>query len=221
MHLNLPTDGHLNAHADDFLIPLDEVLARVRAAIPSDAPIGTPTAVYLTADTPLGWSRCVHAAGRRTWWGYRPDRTLPSHLAAGDREAVTVVTAWIRRDSEDQVTLITVYPGGPAPKEIHDPSLNEAERPEAEAFWTMHALIAPEPGRVWIAGDLSLTSVTAAATRSGAAGVAQKLRVRPVPSAHAALLGQGAQQAEVSLVLAPGDALLTGSGEQWFWVEVG
>ena len=115
MHLNLPTDGHLNAHLDDFLIPLDEVLARVRAAIPSDAPIGTPTAVYLTADTPLGWSRCVHAAGRRTWWGYRPDRTLPSHLAAGDREAVTVVTAWIRRESEDQVTLITVYPGGPAP----------------------------------------------------------------------------------------------------------
>jgi hypothetical protein len=221
MHLKLPTDGHLNAHADDFLLPLEDVLARVQAAITHDAPIGAAIAVYLTAETPLGWSRCVRAEGRRTWWGYRPDRSIPSHLAAGDREAVCVVTAWIRREAEDQATLITVYPGGPAPKEIHDPSLSEADRPEAEAFWTAHALIAPEPGRVWIAGDLPLTRVTAAATRSASAGAAQTLRVRQVPSAHAALLGQGAQQADASLILAPGDALLTGSDEQWFWVEVG
>lgn len=215
MTLTLPDDGHLNAHLDDFLVPLDEVLARVSDALPRELPVGVTVSVVVESDAPLGWSRCVRAAGRRTWWGFRPDRGIPSHLTEGEREAVNTVTAWVRRVSEDGVALVTVYPGAPAPKEIHDPSLTDAERPEAEAFWERHALIAPAPRRIVRMEAAGLDVLAAPAV-----GAARSLRVRRVPAAHAQVLARAAVPSTEPV--GPGDCVLVGrpDGGDWFWIEV-
>lgn len=217
MQLTLPTDGHLNAHLDDLLEPLDRVLERVRAALPAELPLGVVRVVTVRCDVPIGRSRCVPVAGRRTWWGYRPDRRIPSHLAAGEPALVSTLTAWVRRASDDRIDLLTVYPGEPAPKERHDPSLTDAERPEAEAFWAAHALIAPEPARI-----VQMEGVGLEALASGAAGEPRSLRVRRVPPAHAHVLAQAASPSDGS-PLAAGDAVLVGRPlvGDWFWVEVG
>lgn len=250
MNLHLPDDGHLAAHADDFLVPLDDVLARVRAAIPADAPIGTPFSVVVQAEQPLGRSRCVPTAGRRTWWGFRPGRSIPSHLAAGEPEDVSVITAWLCRDDADNATVTAVYPGLPAPYEIHDPDMPEAERPVSAAFWRDRALLAPEPRAIWLLDGFTLAKL-------GRDEGETQLRARPVLLEYARLLAEAAESAvgdeetaalfagvlgrEVARAGTPevrdGDCLLVGRWARepvqrrsevssnskllWYWVEVG
>ena len=226
MNLILPTDGHLAAHADDFLVPLDEVLTRIKADIPSDTPIGVAFRLVIRSDRPLGRSRCVPAAGRRTWWGFRTGRQVPSHLSAGEPAAVSVLTAWLRRDDADNVALLTVYPGEPAPREIHDPEMPEHEREASIAFWREHALLAPEPRAIWLVNALSLNMFGALAD-----GATADLRLRKVPLDHARILAEAAESAvghgdtagvlagllgrpvastRQTLALADGDCLLAG-----------
>jgi hypothetical protein len=72
------------------------------------------------------------------WWGTREGYQFKSPFILGrTREARKMAYIGI-----PEVTLWTAYgtrSGEIAPKEINDPHLTEAERPEAEAFWAEHA----------------------------------------------------------------------------------
>ncbi len=190
MRLHLPADGHLAAHLDDFLIPFDAVQRLVVDAIPDDAPFGVPFCVVVRSSAPVGRTRCVPIDGRRTWWGFRADRALVSHLASGEPEVTNVVTAWLRREGKAEAHLLTVYPGEPAPRETHDPQLTAAERAASHAFWRDHALLAPEPSAFWLVNAISLNMLAGLAE-----GETAGLRVRRVGLGLAQLLAGPAQSA--------------------------
>lgn len=73
----------------------------------------------------------------------RPGRDLPSRLVYGrEPEETTLLTVGICTDDDGLETVFTAFYGEQAPKELSDPRLSDEERPEAEAFWATHALIA-------------------------------------------------------------------------------
>jgi hypothetical protein len=72
----------------------------------------------------------------------RPGRDLPSRIVYGrEKEATTLLTVGICTDDDGLETVFTAFYGELAPKELSDPRLTDAERPEAEAFWATHALV--------------------------------------------------------------------------------
>ena len=73
----------------------------------------------------------------------RPGRDLPSRVVYGRKmEDTTLMTVGICTDADDGlVTVFTAFAGPKAPKELSDPRLTDAERPEAEVFWRTHALV--------------------------------------------------------------------------------
>ena len=73
----------------------------------------------------------------------RPGRDLPSRMVYGrDPEPTSLVTVGICTDDDGLETMFTAFYGELSPKELSDPRLSDAERPEAEAFWSTHALVA-------------------------------------------------------------------------------
>lgn len=73
----------------------------------------------------------------------RLGRDLPSRMVYGrEAEDTQLLTVGICTDDDGLETVFTAFYGEMAPKELSDPRLSDAERPEAEAFWATHALIA-------------------------------------------------------------------------------
>ena len=74
----------------------------------------------------------------------RPGRKLPSRVVYNRLPVpTTILTVGICTDPDDGiVTVFTAFPGKLSPKEPSDPRLKDEERPEAEAFWASHALVA-------------------------------------------------------------------------------
>ena len=73
----------------------------------------------------------------------RPGRDLPSRMVYGrGPEETTLLTVGICTDDDGLETIFTAFYGELAPKELSDPRLSDADRPEAEAFWATHALVA-------------------------------------------------------------------------------
>lgn len=190
MNITLPPDGHHATHAADLFIPLDEALRLISARIPVDAPLHTPFCVVARTTEPLGTSRCVPTAGKHAWWDYRPGRPTPSRFVAGNPVPVAVLTAWLRRESAETATLLTLYPGEPAPREVHDPELRELERHDSHEFWGTHALIASPPRAIWLVNALSLNMFGRLAE-----GAVASFHVQRVPVAHARVLAAAAVSA--------------------------
>lgn len=71
----------------------------------------------------------------------RPGRKIESRMVLNrEPEDTTLLTVGLCTDDDGLVTVFTSFPGLKAPKELNDPSLSDKERPEAEAFWSNHAL---------------------------------------------------------------------------------
>ena len=55
-------------------------------------------------------------------------------------EPTSLFTVGVCTDDDKLVTVFTAFPGPNAPKEMTDPRLTDAERADAIAFWSTHAL---------------------------------------------------------------------------------
>ena len=93
----------------------------------------------------VGVDGCVKTSDTDdVFFACREGRSTPSRLVRGRKaEPTTKMVVGICNDSDDNgvVTLFTAFFGVKAPKELDDPRMTEAERPEAEKFWADHALV--------------------------------------------------------------------------------
>jgi len=140
--------SHLEAHRTDFLFPLEEIMTIVEAALERRAT--TPEGGFPREDRFV--CRCGKPVGKgglaRIWpwtwgdyWAPRPGRTIPSHLIPGNARKTGNLCVWGFWEGREAFTIHTLYPGKPAPREIHDPELPLAEMSRAVAFWKTHAII--------------------------------------------------------------------------------
>ncbi|MEA3502495.1 MAG: hypothetical protein U9R47_06945 [Actinomycetota bacterium] len=134
--------GHLAAHADDFVLSWGEVLDAIADALSRR---GTRAGVVhdgFVQARPVGLTGVVAVGPDDSpFWGYRPGRTVPSHLIAGTKVATRDLCVWGEWLAPDRFDLWTCYPGGPAPREIHDPEIGLDEVDEAITFWSAHAIV--------------------------------------------------------------------------------
>jgi hypothetical protein len=73
----------------------------------------------------------------------RGTRPNPSRMCQRPTAATTKVTVIAGpADGYEDIILYTAFGGPLAPKEPDDPTLNDAQRAESEAFWAVHALSA-------------------------------------------------------------------------------
>jgi hypothetical protein len=87
----------------------------------------------------VGETGVVRIKGR-SFWGFRRNRDIPSHLVHGKKRKtrrLTVVGRW----EKGGFVLRTVYAGDPAPLEIHDPDIALRQLPESVEFWSTHAIV--------------------------------------------------------------------------------
>ena len=71
----------------------------------------------------------------------RPGRTNKSKIVCyREPEPTSLFTVGVCTDDDKLVTVFTSFPGPLAPKEMTDPRLTDAERADAIAFWSTHAL---------------------------------------------------------------------------------
>lgn len=70
----------------------------------------------------------------------RGGRPGPSRMCDRPTRLVRTMTVIGGLDNRGEMILYTAYGGPAAPREPWDPSLDEAQRLEAERFWSTHAL---------------------------------------------------------------------------------
>lgn len=128
---------HMMAHSGVTESLLKEALQKVEYT----APFWMET---VDLGRPIGVDACVETTERDdVRYECRPGRTTKSRMVYGRKPAPTsLLTIGICTDDDGLDTVFTAFPGLKAPKELTDPSLKEAERKEAEAFWSTHALCA-------------------------------------------------------------------------------
>ncbi len=143
---------HLAAHESDFALRLEEALELVRRKLAGAEPVfDCLISDVIAADSPVGRSGLAklddqgraRLAGelRRSFWGYRRQRSIPSPLIEGKKEPTNSLCFagwWV---TSIEFKLHTLYPGTPAPREIHDPEISLDELDEAVRFWSRHAII--------------------------------------------------------------------------------
>jgi len=134
--------AHLMAHADDFTISWNEVLDGIAGALAGcDARTGVVHDGFVQARE-VGMTGVVAVEpGDSSFWGYRLGRNVPSHLIVGPKAPTRDLCVWGEWLAPDRFDLWTCYPGGPAPREIHDPEIGFDEIDEAIAFWSAHAIV--------------------------------------------------------------------------------
>lgn len=91
----------------------------------------------------VGTDNCVKTTEEDSVvWRKRKGRKIPSRIVVGkDPQPTKKITVGICKDDDGLNTVFTAFTGCLAPKELNDPSLSDAERPEAETFWATHALV--------------------------------------------------------------------------------
>ena len=141
---------HLEAHRDEFLRPVDQILNELRPLAARERPQQIPAErVWLHADwelaTIVGTSglHTVPPDGSQSFWAYRRGRNVPSHLCLARREPTRWVCLWGWWETGAFV-IHTMYPGRIAPREIHDPEIPLDELPAAIEFWRNHAIVTEE-----------------------------------------------------------------------------
>lgn len=132
-------DAHMQAHPQITEALLAEAIGKVDYKPPFQM-------VTVDMGRTIGTDPCVSTGpDDKIVWQARKGRTTPSRMVLGrEPEATNLVTVGICTDDDGLETVFTAFPGQLAPKELHDPRLREDERPEAEAFWAVHALVAEE-----------------------------------------------------------------------------
>jgi hypothetical protein len=136
-------EGHLRAHVDHFLVPLetalgwarDELASRPERSGWSHFAFSCPEAVGVTGLVVL------EEGPGGDFWARRRGRMLPSHLIVGEKVATTDLCVWGFWQDPASFVLHTLYPGRVAPREIHDPELSLKDLPGALDFWSRHAIV--------------------------------------------------------------------------------
>ena len=134
--------GHLMAHLDDFIISWQDLRDAIAGVLGG---CRTRTGVIhggFPQTTIVGVTGVVAVGPDDTpFWGFRQGRVVPSHLVVGEKVVTRELCLWGEWLAPDRFDLWTCYPGGPAPREIHDPEIGLDEIDEAIAFWSAHAII--------------------------------------------------------------------------------
>jgi hypothetical protein len=134
--------GHLLAHADDFTLSWPEILDIIGVSLDSIDPRAGLVHAGFTQEDVVGMTGVTTLdSDDSPFWGYRPGRDVPSHLIVGTKVATREICVWGEWLSPDRFDLWTCYPGGPAPREIHDPDLALEDIDASIAFWSVHAII--------------------------------------------------------------------------------
>ncbi len=139
--------GHLEAHRKEFVRPVEEILKELSGILSGKKrAAGEKLHKDFTLSAPTGRTGLIElpAEGFSPFWAYRKGRSIPSHLCLGKKTLTNMVCLWGWWESESVFIIHTLYPGGTAPREIHDPALSLEELSEAVAFWSTHAIITEE-----------------------------------------------------------------------------
>jgi len=134
--------GHLEAHADDFAVSWQELLDLIGSGLESsDERVGVVHEGF-TQERVVGVTGVVAiTSDDSSFWGCRPGRTAPSHLISGTKVPTKQLCIWGEWLAAHRFNLWTCYPGGPAPREIHDPDIAVDQLDESIAFWSAHAIV--------------------------------------------------------------------------------
>ncbi len=139
--------GHLDAHRKEFCRPVEDVLEELSELLAdTERAPGDKLHQSFTLSAPTGRTGLVEvpAGSSKAFWAYRKGRSIPSHLCRGEKHLTSMVCLWGWWESESLFIIHTLYPGGTAPREIHDPELRLEDMAEAVAFWSTHAIITEE-----------------------------------------------------------------------------
>jgi hypothetical protein len=136
--------GHLEAHKAEYLVALDELLGYARQGLQERlAKPGLWESFVVKCPVVVGRSglKRLWPWTKGAFWAPRAGRTIPSHLIRGKRRKTRNLCVWGVWQNTDVFLLHTLYPGKPAPREIHDPSLKLEDVQESVQFWLQHAII--------------------------------------------------------------------------------
>ncbi|MEA2023384.1 MAG: hypothetical protein U9N79_03725 [Actinomycetota bacterium] len=134
--------GHLSAHAEDFALSWSDLLDAIGHSLNRCGAREGLVHEGFVQESEVGWTGLVGVeAGDSSFWGYRQGRTVPSHLIVGTKVPTRELCLWGEWVTRDRFELLTCYPGGPAPREIHDPEIGFDQIDEAIVFWSAHAIV--------------------------------------------------------------------------------
>jgi hypothetical protein len=144
LEIVLNDPGHLEAHRAEYLVTLEELLEFAKhGLLERHARPGVWESFVVRCPAVVGYSGL-----KRLWpwttgdfWAPRLGRSIPSHLIQGTRRKTRNLCVWGVWQSEAVFLLHTLYPGKPAPREIHDPALKPEDLQESIKFWLHHAII--------------------------------------------------------------------------------
>lgn len=142
--LRVAPESHVHPSVH-LLVEDADLVRRTLAALPPDADPSQVHVVTLRVPASFGRTHLVPSDGELVVRGLRGSRTTPSRLALGVSPSRTHKLTVVVGPHDGGPVVYTAYWGEPAPREPGDPSLDDAGRAEAEAFWAEHALV-PEEG---------------------------------------------------------------------------
>ena len=136
---------HSHVHYEDGLT--DEKIRKAISLISAACPLGKTQEATVHFDKTVGHSSCIALTDelrKRVQWIQRPGRDgLTPVLPGVPSVPVSTLTLVLLRTSEEEAVLLTAYAGEKASPEPWSPSLTDAERKAAKAFWSTHALAWP------------------------------------------------------------------------------
>jgi hypothetical protein len=136
--------GHLEAHRSEFMLAPEAILAIADAELQHRTPVpGAWESFAAMCPEPVGKGGLarIWPWTRHDYWAARPGRTIPSHLIKGRRRPTRSLCVWGFWQDAGHFIIHTMYPGTPAPREIHDAELEPEKLPASIAFWVRHAII--------------------------------------------------------------------------------
>ncbi|MBQ8075852.1 MAG: hypothetical protein IJ237_07700 [Oscillospiraceae bacterium] len=137
---------HSHVHYEDGLT--DEKIREAISLISVTCSCGKTQAATVRFDEIVGNSSCIALTDelrKRVQWVQRLGRDGVTPVLYGVPPIpVTSLTLALLRTGEKEAILLTAFAGEKASPEPWSPSLTDAEREAAEAFWNNHALAFPE-----------------------------------------------------------------------------
>lgn len=137
--------AHLEAHRAEFAEGLEGALELAAEALGARGRRHGETeaafAVHCGRIVGYGGLARVRPWTRGDFWAPRNGRSIPSHLIIAKRRPTRFLCVWGEWRDEATFLLHTLYPGKPAPREIHDPALPASELPASIRFWIRHAIV--------------------------------------------------------------------------------
>lgn len=144
-------ESHFAAHSDDFIVDPQDMLNALSIMLPRQltreqrVPQSGEEIIYgFHMPQTVGYTGLRELDSENAaFWAFRKGRTYPSHLILGEKALTNELCLWGQMQDE-HFLIHTLYPGSPAPREIHDPQLPIEDIDRSIDFWTKHAIIISE-----------------------------------------------------------------------------